>query len=182
MPSNPTGELHKPITLADIIAPPVRVALGGLLIFSGYMKLGIYDFGGNLLVLSPLDFAFAIKGFKMGLPDGLVSVLAYVVPWTELIAGVFIVLGMWTRGAALLALIMLASFTLGVISVIGRGLDVNCPCFGAIKLFCSGAIGPCHIVRNSGFMAASLVLLWSGSGAFSIDAAARGCKTAPKPA
>lgn len=179
----------KPASQLAVLAPLVRIALGGLLIFSGYMKLGIYDFGGylpdamggRLPVLSPLDFAFSIKGFKMGLPDGLVSILAYVVPWTELLAGVFIVIGLWTRGAALLAMAMLAAFTLGIISVIGRGLDVNCPCFGAIKLFCSGAIGPCHIVRNSGFMAACLFLLWTGSGPLAFDRAGS-CKATPTPA
>ena len=157
----------------SLAAPLVRLALGGLLIFSGYMKLGIYDFEHvlpkRLPVLSPLDFAFAIKGFKLGIPDNAVSVLAYVVPWAELIAGLFIVLGLWTRSASLLALIMLGSFTLGIMSVIARDLDVNCPCFGAIKLFCSGAIGPCHIVRNSGFMAASLFLIWAGGGPLALD-------------
>ncbi len=173
--------ISAPPSRLAIIAPLVRIALGGLLIFSGYMKLGIYDFGDRLPVLSPLDFAFAIKGFKLGFSDTLVSILAFVVPWSELTAGLFILIGLWTRGAALLAIIMLASFTAGIISVIARGLDVNCPCFGAIKLFCSGAIDPCHIVRNSGFIVAALFLLYTGSGPLAIDQHRAACSASPKP-
>ncbi len=162
----------------SVVAPLVRIALGGLLIFSGWMKLGIYDFAFlkdlapgffPLRVLSPQDFAFSINGFKMGLPDELTRFLAYTIPWGEMFIGLAIFAGLWARSACWLAILMLASFTAGIISVITRGLDVNCPCFGAIKLFCSGAIGPCHVVRNSGFMAAAAFILWVGSGPLSVD-------------
>ncbi|MGQ0628855.1 MAG: DoxX family protein [Phycisphaerales bacterium] len=159
----------------------LRVALGGLLMFSGWVKLGIADFG-VLPVLSPLDFAYSIKGFKMGLPDGLVEVMAFAIPWGEFIIGAFILLGLWTRAAAALSMIMMVSFTAGILSVIARGLDVNCPCFGAIKLFCSGAIGPCHVVRNSGFFLAGLFIALIGPGFLSLDGVcgARSCGTAAR--
>lgn len=158
------------------VALPVRVALGGLLVLSGFMKLGLtsqiwWPGSGLVATLSPLDFAFAIKGFKMGLPDEAVAVLAFVVPWMELLAGLTVLLGAWARaGAALTATLMIA-FSAGIVGVLTRpGIDVNCPCFGSLKLFCSGRISGCHLVRNSAFLAAALLVLTAGPGPLSVDA------------
>lgn len=162
--------------MLGVLALVARFALGGLLMFSGWVKLGIADFG-FLPILSPLDFAYSIKGFKMGLPDGLVEVMAFSIPWGEFGIGLLLLLGLWTRAAAALSCVMMVAFTAGIISVIARGLDVNCPCFGAIKLFCSGAIGPCHILRNSGFFLAGLFVAIAGGGLLSVDRALCRCGT-----
>lgn len=153
----------------------VRVALGGLLAFSGWMKLGLHTELGlqsivPLKALTPMDFYFAINGFKMGLPEPLMVAMSFVIPWAEFLIGLALVFGVWARSAALLAAFMMVGFTAGIASVITRGLDVNCPCFGAIKLFCPSQIGPCHIVRNSGFFLAALWVLALGGGWLSVDA------------
>jgi len=153
-----------------LLSPLVRLALGGLMVFSGWMKLGISDLGGLMpQILSPLDFAYSIKGFKMGLSDEVVTLLAFVVPWAELVAGLAVVLGLWTRAGAALIGAMMIAFMAGIASLMVRGLDVNCPCFGAIKLFCSGPLGACHLVRNTGFLLAAVYLMAFGPGPLALE-------------
>ena len=59
----------------------LRLQLGAIFAFAAYKKLqgkpGPYSPSG------PEDFANAIKGFKLGLPDILVRLTVGTMPWTE---------------------------------------------------------------------------------------------------
>jgi hypothetical protein len=132
----------------------LRVVLGGLFLLAGFNKLA-----------EPRDFAFAIKGFDLGMGSDLLSVLAFVVPWAEVLAGAALVLGVWARGAAGLLCVMLGGFTGGLLSVILREKNVDCSCFGQLKLFCGeGNIGWCHVIRNSAMLLAAAYVMWKGPG------------------
>ena len=157
-----------------MLALPVRLALGGLMAFSGWLKLGLHTKLGlqevvPLKSLTPQDFVFAIKGFQLGLPDGVMIFLAFAIAWLELLAGVLLIVGWRARGAALVVAGLMVVFMGGIGSLMVRGLDVNCPCFGAIKLFCSGPMGACHLVRNTGFLLGALWVLRFGAGPLGID-------------
>jgi hypothetical protein len=91
--------------------------------------------------------------------------LAHVVPWMEFRAGLF------TRGAALVVSLLMVGFIAGIASLLMRGLtDVNCPCFGSLGLFCGKRpLGVCHLFRNTGFMAAALIILAMGPGGLALD-------------
>lgn len=148
---------------------PVRLVLGGLMAFSGWMKLGLHTRLGlqgllPLKSLTPQDFVFAIKGFQLGLPDGVMIYLAFAIAWTELLAGLMLITGWRARGAGLVVAGLMVAFMGGIASLMVRGLDVNCPCFGAIKLFCTGPMGACHLVRNAGFLLAALWVVRFGAG------------------
>ena len=151
----------------------LRLVLGGILVFSGWLKLGISSFGGTLGTIDPQSVLFAIKKFEipilMDQPD-VMTFLAYAVPWVELVTGVALLLGLWTRGAAWIVALMMAAFTAGIIGVVARGLDVDCPCFGAIKFLCPSRVGTCHIVRNILLMVGAIVLAKLGYGALGFDA------------
>jgi uncharacterized membrane protein YphA (DoxX/SURF4 family) len=140
----------------------LRLLLGGLFVFGGLVKL---DFGND-----PTGFAFAIKGFKLGLPDHLVVDLAFMIPWLELLAGLALIFGFFTRGAGLVIAGLMVAFILGIASVMWRKLDVHCGCFGKLDSFiCSGPIGPCQIVRNVVLAAMGTYLAIFGAGPFSLD-------------
>lgn len=161
----------------------LRVALGSLMLLSGYMKLGGPAFTlGELHVapLQPFDFMASIRAFKLGLPEGLVAFLGHVIPWTELLAGLFVLIGLWTRSAALLVATLMVVFAGGITSLLLRGYtDVKCPCFGALGLFCGDRpMGVCHLIRNTGFFTAAAVLMYMGHGRFGIDGLARNGKNA----
>ncbi len=154
----------------------LRWVLGGLLVFSGWLKLGISSFGGALSTVDPQSVLFAIKKFEipvlMDQPE-VMAYLAYAVPWVELVAGVALLLGMWTRAAAWIVALTMAAFTAGIVGIVARGLEVDCPCFGSIKFLCPSQIGSCHIVRNVALMIGAIVLARMGYGALGVDGMGR---------
>lgn len=136
----------------------LRVLLGGLFVFGGLLKLE-----------SPFGFAFAIKGFKLALPDHLVIDIAFMVPWAEFLAGLCLIFGFFTRGAGLVIAVMMLAFIIGIASVIWRGLDVHCGCFGKLDFICTGGLGWCHIIRNTVLGSVGAYLAKVGAGPYSID-------------
>lgn len=140
------------------IALLLRVLLGALFIFAAFMKLR-----------DPQQFAFAVSAFKI-LPDHLVILATFVVPWTELIAGTALVLGFWTRSAAVLLALLLGVFLAGIGLVLYRHMDnVNCSCFGKFEVPCKGPIGWCHVVRNSVLILLALTTCALAPGPLAID-------------
>ena len=142
----------------DTVKIVLRLLLGGLFVFGGYLKLE-----------SPFGFAFAIKGFKLALPDHLVIDIAFMVPWSEMLAGLCLIFGFFTRGAGLVIAGMMALFILGIASVIWRGLDVHCGCFGKLDFICTGGLGWCHIIRNTVLGSIGGYLAVVGAGPWSLD-------------
>jgi uncharacterized membrane protein YphA (DoxX/SURF4 family) len=80
-----------------------------------------------------------------------------------------LVLGLWARGAAGVIVAMLLAFIAGVISVILRGIDTKCSCFGDIEWPCTGGVGWCQVVRNMIMIGLALpVFIW-GPGPLALD-------------
>lgn len=138
----------------------LRVLLGGLFVFAAVMKL--QDIQG---------FAFSVKAFELfpAGADHAPKLLAFVVPWTELLVGLLLIVGLWTRAASLLLAVILVGFIGGIISVLARDLNVSCGCFGRFERPCTGPISSCHIIRNSVLLAGTLFVLWKGPGSLAID-------------
>ena len=66
----------------------------------------------------------AIKGFKFDLPDNLLVDLSFMIPWAEVLAGLCLIFGFFSRGAAFVIALMMAAFIIGIASVIcPRDLD-----------------------------------------------------------
>lgn len=173
--------------LRDLTSFILRIALGGLFMLSGYMKLGLWSFtigSVNILPLAPLDFAFSIRAFKFDLSNDLVTFLAFTIPWVELLAGAAVFFGLFTRGGAALISVLMLGFIAGIASLLYRGFtDVTCPCFGSLGLFCGTApIGYCHIIRNASFFAVAIMIWALGPGFVSLDRLLGGptCKPSPR--
>jgi uncharacterized membrane protein YphA (DoxX/SURF4 family) len=98
-----------------------RVVLGGLFIYAGVVK-----------VVDPLGFAQDIRNYRL-VGQSLAFVAAVVLPWLEILAGAFLVAGVWKRGAALIITGLLVFFIVLTLITIARGLDVECGCFGSLS-------------------------------------------------
>lgn len=100
----------------------IRVILGVLFIISGGEK-----------ILSPMEnFLYVIDGYQV-IPRAVEPLVALLFPWVELLAGLFILLGLWLRQA--LGVLMAMSLSLVVIvgQAIVRQLPLeNCGCFGEL--------------------------------------------------
>jgi uncharacterized membrane protein YphA (DoxX/SURF4 family) len=120
-----------------------RIVLGGLFVYAGIVK-----------VLAPLDFAQNIRNYDL-VGQSLSFIAAIVLPWLEILAGAFLIAGIWQRGAALVISGLLAFFIALTIVTMIRGLDVDCGCFGAIDR----KVGLSVIVEDLGMLYLGLCLL-----------------------
>ncbi len=136
---------------------PLRWALGGLFVLAAYNKLvpkgtGAADSSG------PQGFYWTIEAFKLGLPDWAVRAATFTTPWIEIVAGVALIVGFWTRGAAVVIGALLVAFIALLLSVLVRGLNVDCGCFGDMSPFCPAKVGWCHIVQDVLMLAAAALI------------------------
>ncbi len=64
------------------------------------------------------------------LPPLVPNLLAVMLPWVELLAGLALMVGLWRRESALLTAVLLTVFIVAVGSTLVRGIDIeNCGCF-----------------------------------------------------
>ncbi len=97
----------------------LRLFLGGMFVYAAWDK-----------VLQPAGFAMSVRGYKI-IPFALSNLFALSVSWTELVAGVMLILGIFTRKAAASIAILLVMFIVAITLVIVRGMTVDCGCFSA---------------------------------------------------
>ncbi|HYE03749.1 MAG TPA: MauE/DoxX family redox-associated membrane protein [Phycisphaerales bacterium] len=128
------------------VALVLRLALAAVFLLAAWMKLRPSP--RALAPSGPSDFAGAIKAFRLGLPDWGIRLATSAVPWTEVICGLLLIVGLWTRAAATVAAALLIGFTGLVISALVRGLNVKCGCFGDRGLICEGAVDTCKVFEN----------------------------------
>ncbi len=75
------------------------------------------------------DFTRAVGNYQMTRPPW-DAVIAYTVPWVEMVVGVCLVLGIWKRGALLVLAGMIACFAVGVRFADLKNLNISCGCTG----------------------------------------------------
>lgn len=100
-----------------------RWLLGATFIYASYHK-----------ILAPAEFAKLVYGYNL-FPGGLINIIAIVLPFIELIAGLSLVLGFYPRSAAMIIMAMLILFILILSINIARGYENDCGCFSVNKLY-----------------------------------------------
>lgn len=93
-----------------------RLLLGSIFLWNSLSKLQ-----------QPYDFLSAVYNYELVGPQ-LGLWVATAVPWLELATGICLAIGIWERGAWLLAIILLSAFTGALYSVANRGLLIPCGC------------------------------------------------------
>jgi len=101
-----------------LLARAARIILGALFLWASVTK-----------VPDMAAFAESVANYRI-VPPSLVPVVAAAVVGVEIAAGVALMLNLWARAAALLLAGLLAVFTVGLASALGRGIDLACGCFG----------------------------------------------------
>lgn len=121
------------ITLRRLGAWLLRLGLGGMLVAAGLLKLR-----------DPSGFAVEISNYQL-LPS-LAAYPAVILPATELVLGLGLILGpaAWRRAATVGVAILFLLFTVAVTSAYVRGINISCGCFGGG----GDAIGPLTLLRN----------------------------------
>ena len=128
----------------ELIAIILRIALGVIFTYAGVIK-----------IMDPVAFAGSIAAYKI-LPYFGNYLAAAILPWLEVVCGLLLVAGYRWRGAAVIILILNATFIFALISTLVRGLDIDCGCFrqGGDKTSAWAAIG-----RDIIFVLMTLIVL-----------------------
>lgn len=92
---------------------------------------GAFVFAGVLKIADPAKFAADVGNYRL-VPHEFINLVAILLPWIEVTAGSFLLVGVWVRGAALLIAGMTAFFMLVIVSALARGLNIQCGCFGTV--------------------------------------------------
>ena len=96
----------------------LRIVLGAIFIVAGATKVGHADL-----------FAAQIAGFRL-LSPAVIAPIAIALPFLEILLGIYLIIGLFTRAAAWIAVALLAIFDLAIASAVVRGMSVSCGCFG----------------------------------------------------
>jgi len=122
----------------------MRLLLGGVFIYASYDK-----------ILNPEAFAEAVYNYQI-LPHGLVNLTALMLPWLELLLGLFLIAGIWLPGVTIISTVLLGLFIGALMFNQVRGLDIHCGCFSTETS--EGPAGTLTMMRDLFFLAVSIFL------------------------
>ena len=95
----------------------VQIALGIFFVVAALPKL-----------VDPPSFAHMIYNYRI-VPGAFVNLMALVMPWFELLAGLALILGIWTRTSAALVGALLLVFVVAISVNLARDNAIDCGCF-----------------------------------------------------
>jgi uncharacterized membrane protein YphA (DoxX/SURF4 family) len=126
-----------------------RLVVGAVWIVAGVLKLP-----------DPAGSVRAVRAYQL-LPEAVVPTVGYVLPIVEVVVGALLVLGLLTRGSAVVSLVLFAAFIFGISWAWSQGLQIECGCFGGggTKEGASDEY-PGEIARDVGLLALSAYLIW----------------------
>jgi putative oxidoreductase len=141
-------------TVAGAAVLALRLILGAIFIVAGASKVG-----------HAAEFAAQIAAFRI-LPTAVIAPMALVLPFFELLLGAYLIIGLFTRGAAWVAVLLLTAFDLAIASAVVRGMTVNCGCFGPTDTTVTtwGEVG-----RDAVFIVMALIVALWAPGMLALD-------------
>ena len=143
---------------AELIGLLARLILGVVLLVAGGLK-----------VTSPLVSARAVRAFQI-LPYDLAGYVGYALPVVEILVGLLLVVGLFTRLSAVVGGLLMLAFIIGISSAWIRGLSIDCGCFGG-----GGAVAApqtkyvADLLRDAGLVACAVWLVARPRTAYSLD-------------
>lgn len=95
-----------------------RLLIGITLVVAGGLKVGHEP-----------ALASAMAGFRL-LPTDLIAFLAVALPYVEILLGLYLIVGLFTRTVAWICLAQFVIYAAAIASAVLRGIPANCGCFG----------------------------------------------------
>ena len=146
-------------TLVPWSATAARLVLGTVWIVAGSLKLG--DLPASVR---------AVRAYQL-LPEPAAQVVGAGLPLVEVALGVLLLAGLGTRAGAVISVLLLTVFVVGISSAWVRGLRIDCGCFGS-----GGELGPgerpaygSELLRDAGLLVLAGLLAWRPHSRLAVD-------------
>jgi len=124
-----------------------RLILGGLFIYASIDK-----------ITHPQDFAYIVYNYKL-LPDIFINLFAFILPWIEMISGIFLVTGIFRRASSLMLSFLLLVFIIAISANLARGLNFDCGCFTTVTT--EGGSDPIGLlIRDTALLIPGLIIIF----------------------
>lgn len=95
----------------------IRLVVGVIFIYASIDK-----------IVHPEQFAQIVYNYKI-LPHFTINLLAIVLPWLEMICGLFLIFGIMPRSSSLVISSLIVIFIIALSINLFRGVDLSCGCF-----------------------------------------------------
>jgi putative oxidoreductase len=138
-----------------------RIILGGVFLVAGATKIPY-----------PGALAVAIRSYELPLPEWFVSLSAHALPYLEVLLGLYLLAGLFTKISAWATNGLMLLFLFALIQGAARGLQIDCGCFGS-SADTEGSNLWLAAARDVGLLALGLHLALAPLGRFSADALLR---------
>lgn len=162
-PAHPSAPDGRWSLIQPWLSLAVRLAMAGILIAAAIPKMSDID-----------QSVYAVRAYRL-LPDALEPVVGVALPYLELVLALVLIAGIFTRGASIVWLLMIAGFTAGVIWAWAKGYNIDCGCFGGGGDVDPSEVNyPMHLLERAGFVALGLFLLVFPRTPLSLDRWMRG--------
>ena len=89
----------------------------------------VWIVAGALKLPDPAASVQAVRAYQL-LPSAVVPTVGQLLPVVEVVVGAALVLGLLTRGAAVVSALLFAAFVVGIAAAWARGITIDCGCFG----------------------------------------------------
>jgi len=137
-----------------ILIPPVRRSPYLSAVCRLILGIIFVDFALSK-IMRPAVFALNVVEYGM-MPAWGVNLWALVLPWGELVAGLFLILGIRTRAAATIIGGMNIIFIIGLVNAIFQGLPITCGCVGEA----GEPVNWWKVLKNTGMLVMALQIFF----------------------
>jgi len=124
-----------------------------------------FIYAAILKIAYPNEFSQMIANYKL-LPDSFINILAIILPWIEISAGLLLLFGVAVKENSVIISGMLIVFIIAIAISLARGLNIDCGCFGTAN---GNKLGLIKLLQNIGLLVIGIILIIFNSTFLSMD-------------